>query len=208
MKPTGDRDPGFVRDIRRLQRETADLAYKVRELESAGGGVGPAGPTGATGATGATGPAGPAGADGADGTDAFIAGDQFIDRINCGDSVSYSSTTPLVVSAFSLLPSDYNVDALTVSARLEVVAAIGKAGITVHAELYNLTDGETVGSVLDFTSTTPTKATAALTIGAAAGNLKTTEKVYELRIYNDATPADATETVELYSAYVVMMAGL
>lgn len=33
MKATGDRDPGFVRDIRRLERQVADLDHRIRVAE-------------------------------------------------------------------------------------------------------------------------------------------------------------------------------
>lgn len=64
--------------------------------------------------------------------------------------------------------------------RLRVVASVS-AAVTGTVTLYNLTDGETVATISTITNTAPTKYDAALTVGVAAGNLKTSEKIYEVR---------------------------
>jgi hypothetical protein len=70
--------------------------------------------------------------------------------------------------------------------------------------LYNVTDGETVtGTTLAVTANTPTKLqSAALTVGAAAGNLKNSEKVYEVRVTQAG--ASGTDITVLGSAFFLV----
>jgi hypothetical protein len=69
--------------------------------------------------------------------------------------------------------------------------------------LYNLTDAAIV-QTLTFTSTSIVKASVALTIGAGAGQIPNSEKIYEVRIFMGADPGgDPNKTIELYSAHMV-----
>ena len=70
-----------------------------------------------------------------------------------------------------------------------VVLSVSNGALTGRARLYNATDNEFVtGADLSTSNTTPTKFTSgALTVGSAAGNLKNSEKVYEIRLENDGT---------------------
>lgn len=69
-------------------------------------------------------------------------------------------------------------------------------------ELHNLSDAETVTTgTLSTSSLTPTKVeSSALIIGVAAGNLKSSEKIYEVRILNDGSLV--TEKTFLGCAYI------
>jgi len=123
--------------------------------------------------------------------------------IACGGNESHASETPMVVGAFSFNPSSYSLSKATVAFSFSVVAANGVSPLTSHVKLRNVTDGEDVAAsifnIVD--STTATKYNAVLTVGAGAGLLKPTEKIYECRIYLDAPPADPeTDTIELFKA--------
>lgn len=122
-----------------------------------------------------------------------------------GGRESHNSDTPMVVGGIAFDPNDYALAQCSQSVFLRVVAANGTVGITTHVQLYNITDAEVVsGSDQTWTTTSMDKKDAALTIGAAAGNLKNSEKLYELRIFLDVAPGDPVlETVELYSAHLM-----
>jgi hypothetical protein len=78
------------------------------------------------------------------------------------------------------------------AATLWVSGATPAIGCTV--QLYNVTDGEAVTlGVLTTTSNTPTYLTANLTCGAGAGLLKTSAKMYEVRVTLTGG-ADPTDT--------------
>ena len=97
----------------------------------------------------------------------------------------------LALGQFAYTPLDYGRRAFT----FEAVMSVTKVADTGSIQLYNLTDGEAVtGALLQTTSVSPIKvASAALTVGVAAGNLKTTEKVYEVRL--SVTGADVTDVL-------------
>ena len=59
-------------------------------------------------------------------------------------------------------------------------------------------------STLNYTSTVMEKKEASLTIGAAAGNLKNSEKLYEVRIWVDSPTTPEIDTIELYSAHLIL----
>ena len=82
------------------------------------------------------------------------------------------------------------------------VLSVSNALLTGTVKLYNVTDAEFVAAVnLTTSSTTSVKVSAALTVGAAAGLLKPTEKVYQVWIENDGVgPVDVTY---LGSAYIL-----
>lgn len=85
----------------------------------------------------------------------------------------------------------------------QAVLSTNDTARTGTVQLYNLTDGEAVtNATLTVTgagSTTPAKVTGTLTVGAAAGNLKNTEKIYEVRLSNDGT-GDASKVTFLGEA--------
>jgi hypothetical protein len=123
-----------------------------------------------------------------------------------GGRKSHNSDTPLVVGAFSVNPADYALAQCAMSALFRVVAANGNPSITTHALLYNVTDSEAVsGSTLNYTTTVMEKKEATLTVGAAAGNLKNSEKLYEVRIWVDAPTTPEIDTIELYSAHLILL---
>jgi hypothetical protein len=69
------------------------------------------------------------------------------------------------------------------------ILSVNQALRTAAVELHNLTDVEQVTTgVLSTSSLTPVKTeSSALTVGSGAGNLKSGERVYEVRITNDGT---------------------
>jgi hypothetical protein len=85
------------------------------------------------------------------------------------------------IGQFQFLPSFYGE---TGTYRFEAVLSVSNALITGSVQLYNVTDGEAVtNGLLQTTSTTPTQVISSpLTVGSAAGNLKDTTKIYEVRI--------------------------
>lgn len=131
-------------------------------------------------------------------------GDTLVHTIWCGGRESHNSDTPLIVGAFSLDTSVYEVANTSVEFRFVIMGANGVSPLTTHAKLYNVTDAEDVtSSVLNIVDSTSTaKYSATLVAGVAAGELKTgSEKVYECRIYLDVPPVTpATDTIELYKA--------
>jgi len=120
-----------------------------------------------------------------------------IDTISCAHSASHGSATPLGVGQFELNPNDYDVDAVFT---FRSVGAVGTTPLTGHTRLFNLTDAETV-STLNFTTATPTLDQEVLTVGTASGTLKTSSKIYEVRIYVDS-PVGVDDTIELGSAEI------
>jgi len=77
--------------------------------------------------------------------------------------------------------------------RLSVTFQVSNGALTGTVLLYNVTDGETVtNSTLTTSSTSPdSQLSLALPVGAAAGNLKSSVKVYEARIsVTGAAPVD------------------
>lgn len=90
--------------------------------------------------------------------------------------------------------------------RFGAVLSVSDGALTGEVELYNLTDAELVtltGGTLTTSSTGAVKLeSGALTVGAAAGNLKNTEKIYEVRIKNDGTLA--SEKTFLGSAWILI----
>lgn len=122
----------------------------------------------------------------------------YYDTITIAAVASVASATPLVVGQISFDPTVYGSPTLL----LKGVAAMGTNPLTGYAVLYNLTDSETVAT-LTYNTTTATLATSALTVGSAAGNIKTSAKIYEGRIYVNA-PATAADTINLGSLQLVV----
>lgn len=87
--------------------------------------------------------------------------------------------------------------------RLRVVASVS-AAVTGTVTLYNLTDAETVATIATITSTAPTKYDAALTVGVAAGNLKTSEKIYEVRA--SVTGSTSADIITVGGAFMSLSA--
>jgi len=75
--------------------------------------------------------------------------------------------------------------------------------ITGRARLYNVTDSEFVTTAdVNTTNTTPTIREATVTVGSGAGELKESEKVYQVRITNTGTLTG--EVVYLGSAFLIV----
>jgi hypothetical protein len=128
------------------------------------------------------------------------AGEKFIDTIRAGDTESHTTSTPLVVSQFQFDPSEYALTGATKSIVFRVVAAVNSGSATAKAQLYNLTDGEYIGSGVTFNSETPAKAEETLTVGAGAGEVDNSAKIYEARIW--VTSEGDGDEIELGSAEI------
>lgn len=116
---------------------------------------------------------------------------------------TYDSVTPRIAGSFAFNPSDYTINAIPPTLAFRAVAANGAAALTNSVQLYNLTDSAIVTTV-NFTSTSTVKTSIALTIGAGAGQIPNSEKIYEVRIFLGAPPGgDPSKTIELYSAHLV-----
>lgn len=106
----------------------------------------------------------------------------------------------LVVTQLRFNPSNYGSN-FYFYFEVGISASVGT--LTTTARLYNLTDAEYVtGTTLTTSATTPTKSrSAALTVGAVAGNLKNSEKIYEVRLSTNGT----AETEFAYLNYATMV---
>jgi hypothetical protein len=120
-----------------------------------------------------------------DGDPVLVSGGFDVMTLGANESVD-GVTSQLGVCQFAFNPNEWG---LSRNFYFEVVLSVDDVLRTGQAWLYNLTDLETVtGTTLGTSSLTPTKyRSAALTVGSAAGNLKDSEKVYEVRIDNDGT---------------------
>ena len=165
------------------------------------GATGPAGATGA-GTTGATGPAGagitgatgPAGATGA-GTPGATgatgpAGGGGLVTLSFGGPAANPSSTSLALQSQNVDVNNYTGTTWT----LVVTAYMANAATMGLVYLYNLTDGEVVGTAYTQivpNSTSPTKYTQIFTVGAAPTNLKNNVggKLYEARCSFTGIPA-------------------
>ncbi len=111
----------------------------------------------------------------------------------------HASVTPLVVGAFACASNSHALDGSTLSVVFRAVAANGVTPLTTHVKLVNVTDAEDVVT-LNFVDTTATgKQEATLTLGTGVGEIKPTEKFYEVQIFVDA-PSGPGDTIELQSA--------
>jgi len=126
--------------------------------------------------------------------------DTIINTIPFGEHESWASATPLIISRRQINPLNYALTGTVVSAVFRAAAANGNTGLTTHVRLYNVTDSEIVAT-LNFTSTTLTVQSVALTIGSGSGNLKQADKSYETRTYVDS-PTGSSDTIELGSVEV------
>ena len=133
-----------------------------------------------------------------------IKGDVIIRPIVTGGRESHNDPLPLVVGGFAINPDDYVLGKTSLAFQFQAVAANGNTPLTTHIQLYNITDAEIVtSSVIDIVDdTTPTKYSAAITVGTGAGELKSgVEKLYECQIFLDAAPGDPLlDTIELFKA--------
>jgi len=80
-----------------------------------------------------------------------------------------------------------------------VVIAAVTAAVTGTVQLYNVTDTEVVETAT-VTATSPTKHEFTLTLGAAAGNVKLVDKIYEVRV--SVTGSTAADIVFVGQAYL------
>jgi len=119
--------------------------------------------------------------------------------MNSGDSLTLFESSSALVKGLGGVPFT---PASGATHTFLAVLSVSNALLTGTVKLYNVTDAEFVAAVnLTTSSTTSVKVSAALTVGAAAGLLKPTEKVYQVWIENDGVgPVDVTY---LGSAYIL-----
>lgn len=125
---------------------------------------------------------------------------KFTSLISIAAREGHASDTYLVAGQDQFNAADHALAGTALTLKFQAVASNGAAALTTHAQLYNLTDGEVIAT-LDFTSESATSAEAALVIGAGAGEIDLSAKIYEVRIWVDA-PVDETSTIELGSAHI------
>jgi len=134
-----------------------------------------------------------------------VPGNKLISAVWAGGRESHNSDTPLTVGGFAFDPTDYDIEGTTKVVKFRVTAANGDVALTNHVQLYNVTDNEVVASsALTFTTTDLDKKDATLVLGSGAGELKLAETLYEVRIYLGAVPGGPTETIEIYSAEMIV----
>jgi len=124
---------------------------------------------------------------------------KYVNTIRAGDIASHDSATPMVVSQFAFNPSEYSLAGVTRSLVFRAVAANGGGVAETKARLYSVTDTEYIGTGLTFTASSPTKQEETLTIGAGAGEVDDSEKIYEVHIWV-VSPDTVDDTIELGSA--------
>lgn len=107
-------------------------------------------------------------------------------------NTGYTECGAIVFNAAVMAPSDSQ---LTRTVKFRAVLEISPAGGTAYVRLFNTTDGEAVTSTeLSTANTTATKlVSGTLTVGAASGNIKNAEKLYEIQIKR--TGGTATDVV-------------
>lgn len=124
-----------------------------------------------------------------------------IEIVNLANRTSNGSVTPLVAGGAAFNPALHDKPGFTKLMQFRAVSANGETGITTSVTLWNVTDGEEVAA-LSFTTTAQAKDEVVLVEGAGAGEVDSVEKIYEVRIFLDASPGGPTETVELYEAEI------
>ena len=126
------------------------------------------------------------------------AGQKFLDIVPCGGPASHDSATPLVVKQFSFNPADYAIEGAALTLNFRATAANGVDPLTTNVQLYNLTDAEGITTLQFVDTTTPGFDDAPLTIGGGAGEVDSSPKIYEVRVWVTA-PGGPTDTIELGS---------
>jgi hypothetical protein len=129
--------------------------------------------------------------------------EKFITSLFAGGVETHDSVTPLIAGQLHVDPTEYSLTGATQSVVFRVVAAVSEATTEAKVQLYNLTDGEYIGSGVTFSSQTPTKAEETLTVGAGAGQMDNSAKVYETRVW--LTTSGAGDALELGSAELRMI---
>lgn len=120
-------------------------------------------------------------------------------RVNIADTESTDATSgPLAAGQFSFNTANYPDGA---DFTFLAVMSVSDGSLTGTLELYNLTDGETVATVTT-SATTPTSLNSVLTVGTGVGELKTSAKVYELRL--SVSGSLVSDIVSLGSAAIVV----
>ena len=127
------------------------------------------------------------------------AGEMIHSVLWAGLTATHDSATPLVVAQVALNPGTFRLARATRSLIFSAVAANAGGVAQTMARLYNLTDGEYVGTGLTFTTASPAKQAEILTIGAGAGEVDESEKIYEVHIWVVA-PDGIDDTIELGGA--------
>ena len=115
------------------------------------------------------------------------------------------SSTPRVVGQVEFDPTSFG-DPADYTIKFRGVAKNGAGGLTTHCQLYNVSDAEAVAT-LDFTSLVVVLQEATLTVGAAVGNIKTSSKIYEARIWVDA-PGSPSDFIELGSCELEVLTSI
>ncbi len=116
-----------------------------------------------------------------------------------GGQESHASATPLVVGAFVFASNDHALSGADLSVIFRAVAANGVSPLTTHVKLVNVTDSEDVATLNFVDTTSAEKQEETLPLGTDGGEVKPTERIYEVQIFVDA-PSGPGDTIELQSA--------
>lgn len=123
-------------------------------------------------------------------------------RIQITDAQATDATSgPLSVGQFEFNAGNYPSGT---NFLFTVVSQVSNGALTGSVQLYNVTDGEVVTNTsLSTSSTSPDgQVSASIPVGAAAGDLKTSAKVYEVRL--SVSGSLATDIVSLGSAALII----
>jgi len=126
-----------------------------------------------------------------------------IEIVKLATRASHNSETALVVGGDAFNPADYDRAGVTRTLAFKAVAANGDIGMITEVQLYNVTNGVLVNT-LTFSSTDLAKDQVFLTEGPGTGEIDLVEKIYDARIRLTSPPGGPSETIELYSAEIVI----
>lgn len=130
-------------------------------------------------------------------------GSTILEIVKLATRESHDSITPLVAGGDSFNPLDFDKPGFSKSMIFRAVAANGDIGMSNTVQLYNLSDGDPIATLV-FTSTSATKMQAVLTQGTGAGQIDPLDKIYEVRIALGVPPGGPTETIELFAAEIIV----
>lgn len=125
-------------------------------------------------------------------------------RVHIVDAVSRDGASgTLATSAFQFNTTEYPAGTRF---QFQTTLHVSSGTLTGTVTLYNLTDGEVVtGTNISTSSTSPqTTVSAIIPVGSAAGNLKDTDKTYEIRL-SVSGGTDPTDIVYLGSAALIVL---
>lgn len=126
-------------------------------------------------------------------------GQKFIAVISLGDQDSYASNVGKIKKTITFNPSEFVLAGATRTLELRATAGLGATPNTGRVKLINETDADDVVANLAFTVAPQTTQTVVIPVGAGAGQIDNSAKVYRLEISVDGAPTPA-DTIEFGGA--------